>query len=108
MPPTTQNAALALVYADQAGFPAGSVVDHITVTATAANPANSPAPQSVPPGTVQVTFPNLAPDDYTFTAQAFPATGPGFGSPATASLTIVGVSQTVSLSLPATLSASQP
>lgn len=107
MPPTTQNAQLALTFAQTPGFPAGSAVDHITVTAVAGNPANSPPPQSVPPGTAQVTFQNLTPDTYEFSAQGFPATGPGFGNPATASLTITST-QTVSLSLPSALSATQP
>jgi hypothetical protein len=105
---TTQNAAVAVNYAPVPGFPAGSAVDHILVTATASNPANSPAPQSVAPDTSEVTFANLAPDTYVFTAQAMPATGAGFGSPvASAPLTIVAPA-TVSLSLPQAVSASQP
>ena len=37
-----------------------------------------------------VTFSNLTPDTYTFTAQAFPATGAGFASPVTATLVVTG------------------
>jgi len=109
MPPTTQNAAVTLAYADTPGFPAGSVVDHVFVMATASNPANSPPPQIVAPGTDSVTFDDLAPDTYQISAQAFPVTGPGFGQSATTSITIAAVGPvTVSLSLPASVSATQP
>lgn len=102
---TTQNAVLSIGYVSFTA-PAGSVVDHVTVTATAANPANSPPNQSVPPGTTSVTFANLTPDTYTFSVQAFPASGPGFGS--AVSTTIVVTGTTVVLQIPGTLSATQP
>lgn len=105
--PATQNGAISVAYADVPGFPTGSVVDHITVSAVASNPANSPASQSVAPGTPIVTFVNLPADTYVFSAQAFPATGPGFGTAVTASLTITALG-TVSLSLPSGLTATQP
>lgn len=105
--PTTQNAVVTVTYASQSGFPAGSIVDHITVVATASNPANSPAPQSVPPNTASVTFANLTPDVYTIVAQAFPATGAGWGTAVSTTITITSIA-TVSLMLPAALSASQP
>lgn len=102
---TTQNAVLSVTYVDFVA-PAGSVVDHVTITATASNPANSPPNQSVPPGTASVTFSNLTPDTYTFTAQAFPSSGPGFGSAVSTTLVVTGT--TVTLSIPGTLSATQP
>lgn len=102
---TTQNAVLALTYTSLTA-PTGSVVDHITITASASNPANSPPNQSIPPGTTAVTFSNLTPDTYTFTAQAFPATGPGYGTAVSTTLTVTGT--TVVLQIPGSLDASQP
>ena len=101
----TQDALLAITYTSFSA-PLGSVVDHIEVTATASVPANSPPAQSVPAGTPTVTFSNLTPDTYTFAVQAFPATGPGYGSPVTATLTITAT--TVTLQIPGTVAVSQP
>lgn len=101
----TQNAAITITYTNFAA-PAGSVVDHITVTCLAANPANNQTPQSVPAGTTALTFNNLVPDTYTFAAQAFPASGPGFGSAVTTTLVVTG--STVTLQIPGTLDATQP
>ena len=105
--PTTQNALVSIAYSDVAGFPADAVVDHITVTCSGSNPANSAPAQAVPPATATVTFANLTPDTYTITAQGFPATGAGWGSPVSTTITIKSTA-TISLSLPATLTASQP
>lgn len=102
---TTQNAVLTIGYVSFTA-PIGSTVDHIEVTATAANPANSPPPQSVAPGDTSVTFTNLTPDTYTFTVQAMPASGPGFGTPVSATFTIT--STTVTLQIPGSLDVSQP
>ena len=102
---TTQNAVLTIGYVSFTA-PTGSVVDHITIVATAANPANNPPAQSVPPGTTSVTFSNLTPDTYTFTCQAFPSVGPGFGSAVSATLVVTGT--TVTLQIPGTLDATQP
>lgn len=102
---TTQNAVLTITYVNFTA-PAGSVVDHIMLTAVAANPANSQPAQSVPPGTATVTFNNLTPDSYTFSAQAFPASGPGFGTPVSTTFTVTGT--TVTLQIPGTLDVSQP
>lgn len=101
---TTQNAVLTVAYTSFTA-PAGSVVDHISVTCVGAT-TGAQTPQQVAPGTASVTFSNLAPDTYTFTAQAFPATGAGYGSPV--STTLVVVSTTVTLQIPGTLSATQP
>ncbi|SRR6266446_8879506 len=103
----TQDAVLAIVYADVAGFPPGSVVDHIQVSGTAVDPTNSPAAQNVAPGTALVTFAALNPDAYVFTAQAFSAAGVGYGSSVSTTLTIV-TKTTVSLSLPSVMTATQP
>jgi hypothetical protein len=103
--PTTQDAQLTIAYVAFTA-PPGSVVDHITVTADAATPANSPPNQSVPPGTTSVVFSSLTPDTYTFTAQAFPASGPGFGTPVSTTLVVTGTS--VTLQIPGTLTAVQP
>jgi hypothetical protein len=103
---TTQNALVGIAYGDLTAA-AGSVVDHVLVTATASNPANSPASQSVAPGTATVTFASLNPDTYTITAQAFPASGAGFGTPVSTTIAITAVA-TVTLSVPTSLSATQP
>ena len=106
---TTQNAALSIAYNSVAGFPAGSVVDHINVALTAKNnTANTPPAKNVAPGTANVTFTGLAPDTYQIAVQAMPATGSGFGTPASGSITITQVNTTISLSLPSTVTATQP
>ena len=102
---TTQNAVLTIGYVSFTA-PAGSVVDHITVTCAAANPANNQPAQSIPPGTTSVTFSNLTPDTYTFQAQAFPASGTGFATAVSTTLVVTGT--TVVLQVPGTLSAAQP
>ena len=105
---TTQNAVASITYADVAGFPAGSVVDHVLVTCDGTVTANSQPSQTVPPGTVTVTFANLTPDTYTLTAQAFsPVSGSGYGTAVSTTITITSTA-TISLSLPASMSASQP
>lgn len=104
---STQSAVVNIAYAPVAGFPAGSAVATVDVTAVAANPANSPADQSVAPETPTVTFLNLQPDTYTISAQAFDANGNGFGSPVSVTITITSVA-TVSLNLPSAVTASQP
>lgn len=102
---TTQNADLSIAYVDFTA-PAGSVVDHIKVTAQGSASGAPVVSQSVAPGTAAVTFTNLAPDTYTFTAQAFSASGAGFGSPV--STTLVVTSITVVLQIPGSVSAVQP
>ena len=105
--PTTQNAVVTIAYSDVPGFPADAAVDHITVTCAGSNPANSARAQAVPPSTATVTFANLTPDTYTISAQGFPATGAGYGTAVSTTLTIKSTA-TISLSLPATLTAAQP
>jgi hypothetical protein len=102
---TTQNADLTIGYVSFLA-PLGSVVDHITVVAVATNTANNPPPQSVPPGTTAVAFIDLVPDTYTFSAQAFPATGTGFGTPVSVTLAITSTS--VTLQIPGDITAVQP
>ena len=103
---TTSNALLAIGYGPLS-VPPGSVVDHILVTASGA--ATGPQPsQSVAPGVPTVTFAGLAPDTYTFSAQAFPASGVGYGTPAAVNLVVVPPVTSVTIQVPSTLSASQP
>jgi len=87
-------------YSDVAGFPAGSVVDHVVVTATEA--AGASLTQSVAPGTASVTF-DLTPGTWDISAQGFPAVGAGFGKPAVLSGFVVAVPVTVTLSLPSAI-----
>lgn len=105
--PTSQDCDVAVTYAPVSGFPAGSVVDHITFVATGTNPANNPPPQSVPPNTASVVFKNLTPDTYTIVAQGFPASGAGWGTAVSTTITITSTA-TVSLQLPSALTATQP
>ena len=95
------SAVLAITYAEVPGFPAGSVVDHIVATVTGAASSS----QSVAPGTSSVSF-SLAAGSYTFSVQAADASGAFFGSPVTGSFTITAPA-TVSLSLPASVTATQ-
>jgi hypothetical protein len=104
---TTQNAVASITYASVAGFPLGSVVDHIAVTITGSKSGNTtPVVSNVAPGTATVTFTNLIPDTYGIVVQGMPATGPGFGSPVNASITITAT--TMSLTLPSAVSVTQP
>jgi hypothetical protein len=85
-------------------FPAGTVVDHILCTLTgAATPAVS---QSVAPLTATVTFPNVAADTYTVTAQAIDATGAPLGTAVSTTL-VVTAPATISLNLPSAVTAAQ-
>lgn len=101
----TQDALVAITYVPFQA-PMGSTVDHITVSAVASNTANNPPSQDVVPGTPTVTFSNLAPDTYTFSAQAMAADGTGFSVPVTVTLTIT--SSSVTLQVPGTITATQP
>lgn len=87
----------ALTYADVPGFPAGSVVDHVSVSVSGA----ADAKQDVPAGTASVDF-DLDAGDYVASAQAFDAAGNGLGTAVSAKFTI-DAPQTVSLSLPASV-----
>jgi endoglucanase len=112
---TTQNEVGTITYASQAGFAAGSVVDHINITITGKISGNT-TPQSFnfPPGTPAATMPNLTPDTYTFTIQGMPASGAGFGTPLTkdangnSTFTVTAVQTSISLSLPSAVSFTQP
>jgi hypothetical protein len=99
-----QNATCTITYALVPGFPAGSVIDHIKVTCVGATTGSTTTPLQLAPGAATAVFASLAPDTYTFTAQGFPATGAGFGTAVSATLTI-STAATVSLSLPASMTA---
>jgi hypothetical protein len=92
-------------YSDVPGFPEGSVVDHVLVTLTGTDPANTQS-QTVAPGTTSVTFASVAPDTYTVSAQAFPATGAGYGVAAVSNSVVVSAPVTVTLSIPSFINAS--
>ena len=93
-----------LVYSDVTGFPTGSVVDHILVTLTGTNSVNNQS-QSVAPSTATVTFSTVAADTYTVSAQAFPATGAGYGTAVVSAPVTSTGPVTITLSLPASVSA---
>jgi hypothetical protein len=99
-----QNATCTITYASVAGFPAGSVVDHIKVTCVGAVTGATTTTLQLAPGAPTAVFSSLAADTYTFTAQGFPLSGAGFGTAVTATL-VVGAGATVSLSLPASMTA---
>jgi hypothetical protein len=104
----TQNAVFAISYAAVAGFPAGSVVDHVNVTITGSATGNTtPQSQNVPPATASVTFTNLTPDTYTYSVQGMPASGAGYGTAVTGTFTITSVA-TISLNLPSAVAVTQP
>lgn len=87
----------AVAYSPVAGFPAGSKVDHIAVSITESNPANS-MNQNVPPDTAAVVFNNVVVGTYQFSVSAVDAAGNTFGTPVTG--TFIAVDTTVTLSLP--------
>lgn len=89
-------------------FPAGSVVDHIVVSATGSAAGNTtPLTQNVPAqtaeGTVPVTF-SLIPDTYVLSAVAVDAGGNAFGAPATFTK-VVSAPADVTLLVPTAISA---
>lgn len=98
------NAVLAVGYAQVPGFPAGSVVASILATLTGA--VTPSVTQSVPPDTASITFANVPADTYTIIVAGQDASGNTFGTPVTGSFTIAAPA-TVSLSLPASVSATQ-
>ena len=87
-----------IAYADVPGFPEGSVVDHVLVSII--NSTGGVAQQSVAPSTASVTFDGVAAGDYTYSIQAFPVSGAGFGTPVTGSFTVAAPA-TITLALPA-------
>jgi len=103
------NLDLAISYADVSGFPAGSAVAAIqaTVTGTAAG-NTTPIVQSVAPGTASVVFALTVADTYTYSVVAVDSATPPneYGSPVTGSFAITAPA-TVTLSIPATVTASQ-
>jgi hypothetical protein len=101
------NAVASIQYSNVPGFPAGSAVDHIEVTVQGAAPGALPITQSVPPDTASVTFTALADDTYTVTVEAVDAANSVFGTPVTGSFTSSTVGSTVTLSLPASVTAAQ-
>jgi len=96
------QAIVTIAYSDVAGFPAGSVVDHVAVSIT--NTTDSPpvsSTQNVAPGTGTVTFPNLDPGSYTYSISAQDASNSVYGTAVTGTFTI-SAPATVTLSIPAT------
>jgi hypothetical protein len=91
------------------GFPAGSAVAALLIVGVANTAANSPPSQTVPPGATSVTFQNLAADTYAFSATPVDANGnaltaPGYSVPSVN--VVVPVAQSVTLTVPTSLSAS--
>lgn len=89
-------------------FPAGSAVDHIAVTATGTNSANSQTvsvPAQSAAGAVAVSF-TLAPDSYVLSAVALSSSGAEFGSPVTGTPNplVITAPATVTLLVPTALS----
>lgn len=61
-------------------FPGGTAApDHVSVTLTGSNPANTYS-QNVPPATASVTFSNVTPDSYTVAIREVDAGGNGLAS----------------------------
>jgi len=97
------NVVLTPVFGPVSGFPPSSVVAGILIAAVAGTPANSPAPQTVAPGTATVVFANLAADTYSFSATPVDANGnaltaPGYSVPSVS--VTVPVTQTITLTVP--------
>ena len=92
-----------LVYGDFVA-PAGTVVNHVTVTFTGTVAANTTS-VTVGAGITTATSPTLNPDTYTVTAQAFTVTGTAVGPVATDPVAqIVPVPATVTVSIPVSIS----
>ena len=95
------TAVMAIVYADVANFPAGSVVANIVATVTG---SAAPVSQTVPPGTSSISF-DLPPDTYNFSVAGVDASNNIFGTPVTGSF-VIAAPNTVTLSLPSTVTVS--
>lgn len=104
----TQNVIATIVYGDVPGFPAGTVLDHITATLTGSTAGAVPISQTVPPATANVTFASVPPDTYTYSVQGIDAGGNALGTAVTGSFTVGTPDQTVTLSLPASATLVQP
>ena len=99
------NAVLAIVYAPVPGFPAGSVVATIAATLVGTI-STTPITQTATPGTADITFANLAADNYTYSVAGEDASGNIFGSPVQGSFTIT-TPATVTLTLPSAVTMTQ-
>ena len=103
------NLNLAVTYAAVAGFPAGSVVASYVATVTGTAAGNTtPIVQSVAAASAPASFvfPLTVADTYSYSVSGQDANGNTFGTPITGSFAITAPA-TVSLSLPATVAASQ-
>ena len=105
----TQNGVVAITYGAFVN-PAGTQVQEVVVSATGTATGNTtPVTQNVTVGTTPVTFNNLPPDTYTFSAQAIDTAGNPVGPPAVASFVITTASSGgVTVQIPTALSVSQP
>jgi hypothetical protein len=102
--PTTQNAVITITDGPLT-VAVGVSVASVTVTCTGATTGAQPN-VSVTPDATTAEFDNLAPDDYTFTAQAVDNNGNLLGTAATTTLTVTAISATVQV--PVSISAVQP
>lgn len=93
----------AIAFADVSGFPAGSVVSHVDLTVLA--PDGASTVRSLRPDETSVTLAFDVVGDYSATVQAIDASGALLGNPALAAFSI-SAPATVTLSLPASLTAS--
>jgi len=98
---------LSVTYAPVSGFAPNTVVGSIVAALTGTNPANNQS-QSVSPGTTSVVFANVQPDSYGYSVQAFDSATPPnpLGSAVTGTFAVTAP-QTITLSLPASVTASQ-
>ena len=103
------NEVLAITYGLVPGFASGTVVANVVATIAGTAAGNtSPQSESVVPGTASVEFTGLAADTYNFSVNGVDASGNVLGTPVTGSFTLSGSGpQTISLSLPVSVSASQ-
>ena len=103
------TANLSILYADVAGFAAGTVVGGIvaSITDTSVTPPTA-VTQTVAAGTASVSFPNVAAGSYSFSVQAVDGSTPPvpLGSAVTGTFTITAPA-TISLSLPSGVTPTQ-
>lgn len=96
------KALIAVAFASVPGFPPGTTIDHLQATLSGAADSS----QSVPPDATSLVFDNLPAGGYSISLVAIGSDGANLGTPATTTFTLTDTSS-ISLSLPATLTATQ-
>lgn len=84
-------------------FPASTVLGSIVASLQGSDTTVAPAVQTVPAGTADIAFPNVAPDTYTYSVQQLDESGNALGNPISGQV-VVSAPATVTLQVPTSVS----